>query len=59
LFLLAGGNISFDRLADFVVAAPTKDLPATEEEWLKIPAFGDVLLKARDSLRSPEDEPAP
>ena len=56
LFLLAGGEISFDRLADFVAHAPTEKLPETEEDWLRLPVFGGVLLKARNSLVTDEDK---
>jgi hypothetical protein len=56
LFLLAGGGITFDRLADFVAAAPTQKLPNDEGEWLKIPVFGSLLEKAKNSLSSPEDK---
>jgi len=50
LFLLAGGEITFDRLAEFVANAPTEKLPDTEEDWLKVPVVGEILLKARKSL---------
>ena len=56
LFLLAGGGITFDRLTDFVAAAPTENLPTTEEGWLKIPVFGSVFLKAKKSIATAEDE---
>ena len=48
LFLLAGGAITFDRLANFIAAAPTENLPATEAGWLRIPVFGEVLKKAKE-----------
>ena len=50
MFLLAGESITFDRLADFVAAAPTGHIPETEEDWLKIPAFGEVLTKAAKAV---------
>lgn len=56
LFLLAGGGVTFDRLADFVAAAPTKKIPNDEAAWLKIPVFGSLLEKAKNSLSSPEDK---
>ena len=57
LFLLAGGGITFDRLADFVASAPTEKLPTNEADWLKIPVFGDVFVKAKkNSLSSLEDK---
>ena len=56
LFLLAGGNITFDRLADFVAAAPTETLPTSNEAWLKIPVFGSVFLEAKSRAKSPEDQ---
>ena len=55
LFLLAGGAITFDRLADFIAAAPTNHAPSDEEAWLKIPVFGDVLAKAKASIANAED----
>jgi len=56
LFLLAGGGITFDRLANFVSAAPTEKFPADETAWLKIPVFGDVFAKAKNAVSSPEDK---
>lgn len=56
LFLLAGGGITFDRLASFVSAAPTEKFPANEAAWLKIPVFGDVFAKAKKAVSSPEDK---
>lgn len=56
LFLLAGGGVSFDRLAEFVAAAPTKNLPPCDADWLKVPGFGEVLAKAKNSISSLEDE---
>lgn len=56
LFLLAGCGITFDRLAEFVSAAPTADIPKTENAWLSIPAFGEVFAKAKSSLLSAEDK---
>ncbi len=56
LFLLAGGGITFDRLADFVAAAPTDSIPQTEEEWLKVPTFGGIYQKAKKAAVSPEDK---
>jgi len=56
LFLLVGGSLSFDRLAEFVSAAPTGNLPGDDSEWLKIPIFGALLAKAKNSISSPEDK---
>jgi hypothetical protein len=56
LFLLAGGGITFDRLADFVAAAPTDKVPKTEEDWLKVPTFGGVYREAKQAAVSPEDK---
>jgi len=56
LFLLAGGGITFDRLANFVSAAPTDRIPATEEDWFKVPVFGGVLERAKKAIASPEDQ---
>jgi hypothetical protein len=56
LFLLAGGGITFDRLANFVSAAPTEKFPADETAWLKLPVFGDVFAKAKNAVSSPEDK---
>ena len=56
LFLLAGGGITFDRLAAFVSAAPTEKFPANEADWLKIPVFGEVFGKAKNAVSSPEDK---
>ena len=56
LFLLAGGGITFDRLADFVAAAPTRNLPASEADWFNIPVFGGVLEKAKNSIATLEDK---
>jgi hypothetical protein len=55
LFLLAGGAITFDRLANFIAAAPTENLPATEAGWLRIPVFGEVLKKAKENADEAED----
>lgn len=55
LFLLAGGAITFDRLANFIAAAPTDKVPTTEAGWLKVPVFGSVLTKARAAVSSNED----
>jgi len=59
LFLMAGGEITFDRLANFVAAAPTpkenETLPASEAAWLRIPVFGEVLKKAKENAASAED----
>ena len=43
-------------MANFVAAAPTEKLPATEADWLKISGFGSVFVKAKNSLSSPEDK---
>ena len=56
LFLLAGGGVSFDRLADFVAAAPTDRVPKTEEDWIKVPTFGKLYLKAKQAAVSEEDK---
>jgi hypothetical protein len=56
LFLLAGGGITFDRLADFVGAAPTEAIPATEKAWQQIPVFGEILLAATKASTSEEDQ---
>ena len=56
IFLLAGGGITFDRLAAFVSAAPTEKFPKSEADWLKIPVFGEVFAKAKKAVSSPEDE---
>lgn len=55
LFLLAGGEITFDRLANFVSAAPTENLPKSDEDWLKIPDFGKVLITAKRKVVTAED----
>ncbi|MDR3459675.1 MAG: TraM recognition domain-containing protein [Verrucomicrobiae bacterium] len=55
LFLMAGGAITFDRLANFIAAAPTEKLPTSEAGWLKIPLFGEVLAKAKANAGSAED----
>lgn len=56
VFLLAGGGITFDRLANFVASAPTEKFPANEDGWLKIPVFGEVFAKAKSAASSPEDK---
>jgi hypothetical protein len=55
LFLLAGGEITFDRLASFVQNAPTERLPSNEGEWLKVPVFGSILTMAKQSATTDED----
>lgn len=55
LFLLARETITFDRLADFVAAAPAERLPESEADWLKLPVFGPVLIAAQQRLTTDED----
>lgn len=52
LFLLAGESITFDRLAEFVSAAPVAKVPETEDDWLKVPTFGEILMKAVKAVES-------
>jgi len=56
LFLLAGGQISFDRLATFIGAAPTQVIPTHEAAWLNLPTFGEVLRAARQAAATDEDK---
>jgi len=55
LFLLAGGEITFDGLAGFIAAAPTHNIPASESAWMNVPLFGDVLSRARGNAATAED----
>jgi hypothetical protein len=55
LFLLASLEITFDRLAEFISAAPTAPL-ADEEAMYRVPIFGSVLSKAWGNLQNPEDQ---
>lgn len=56
LFLLSGSQPAFDRLSDFIAAAPTTDIPKSEPAWLKVPVFGGVLARAKTAAVSPEDK---
>jgi hypothetical protein len=56
LFLLSGSELTFDGLSNFVAAAPTGDVPTSEEAWLKVPVFGGVLAKAKEAAVSAEDK---
>lgn len=56
LFLLSGSQPTFDRLSDFIAAAPAANIPKTEEAWLKVPAFGGILARAKKLAVSIEDK---
>jgi hypothetical protein len=55
LFLLAGMEITFDHLSQFIAAAPNNP-PSTPEGWLKVPVFGNLIVRARKGAVSPEDK---
>jgi hypothetical protein len=55
LFLLAGGAVTFDRLSDFIAAAPT-EVPSNSQAWLNRPPFSDLIVKAREAARTEEDQ---
>lgn len=54
VFLVAQAPLSLDRFAEFVAAAPAKEL-ADEEAWRDIPLFGEILTAAENNGTKPGD----